>query len=321
MKKHFGLILTIIGVIVLLGAFGYLIFSESSKKNEPTPKERVTLQGTYTCLPHADTSGPTTLECAFGLKTDDGKNYALDFTLLESIQDIQTGERIEVAGPFTPADDLAQNDRLRIYDIAGLLHVTSVKHLAPHADSGEKTDNNKQIMAGGELSFVRPDDFGLAVNQDQLPANSYIPPCDQGFEYCLYYNGNAYEGTNFESAGIRINRRDDLATKEACLTTPPDGYTNLTPETHEYNNYATGVFQPIGDAAVGHYAEGALYRLALNNTCYEFETRIGTTQFANYEPGTIEEFTKADKAAMENKLHMLLQTVRRTTDEQTLLFQ
>src|SRR5258708_11997428 len=51
--------------------------------------------------------------------------------------------------------------------------------------------------------------------------------------------------------------------------------------------YTTSVFSPIGDAAAGHYASGALYRLYLqdSSTCYEFETRLGQTQFANYPAG------------------------------------
>jgi hypothetical protein len=46
-------------------------------KNIAGSDQAVTLNGTVVCLLHKNTDGPQTLECAIGLKTDDGKYYSL----------------------------------------------------------------------------------------------------------------------------------------------------------------------------------------------------------------------------------------------------
>src|SRR5581483_3797253 len=44
-----------------------------------------------------------------------------------------------------------------------------------------------QSISDGTFTIAFPStDFGLATNQQQLLVNSYIPPCNQGFNYCLY---------------------------------------------------------------------------------------------------------------------------------------
>jgi type II secretory pathway pseudopilin PulG len=62
------------------------------------------VQGTVVCLPHRDTGGPITMECAFGLKDDQGNYYALydpdpDYG---KIGDIFTGAYVQITGLFEP---------------------------------------------------------------------------------------------------------------------------------------------------------------------------------------------------------------------------
>jgi hypothetical protein len=152
-------------------------------------------------------------------------------------------------------------------------------------------------------------DFSLAIPKEQILARSYIPACDDNFDYCFYYNGNDYKGTNFESAGIRIKKRTDLVNETKCLTVPPLGYDNIQTKVVPQEGYSTSVFSPIGDAGMGHYAEGLLYRLFVKNTCYEFETRIGSSQFANYEPGTIKEFTVSDRQNVKDKISNFMESI------------
>lgn len=106
--------------------------------------------------------------------------------------------------------------------LAAIAMVLSLTFHAESSDSGLAP--NRHVVAGGELMFVRPADFGLALHRDQLLVRSVIPPCDEGFDYCLYHIGEEFAGTNFKSAGIRIERREDLETAAACLFTPPRGY-------------------------------------------------------------------------------------------------
>ncbi len=165
-------------------------------------------------------------------------------------------------------------------------------------------------------------DFGLAVNATQILAKSYIPPCDDKFMYCLYATSTAYAGTNFESAGLRIEKRTDLKTERLCLETPPSGFdSSKKPDMSTSTNvYSSSVFASVGDAGAGHYAQGSLYRLfyRASDSCYELETRIGETQFANYPAGSIKEFTEADRTTVMSSLSKVLQGITLQTGESRL---
>ncbi len=90
----------------------------------------VTLQGHFTCLPHKNTGGPVTMECAFGLETDDGKYYALDATAVSPspLADMTTGKQVSITGLLVPADQL-NTDQWQKYDIVGIMQVKTAKKL------------------------------------------------------------------------------------------------------------------------------------------------------------------------------------------------
>ncbi len=169
-------------------------------------------------------------------------------------------------------------------------------------------------ISDGTISFTLAPDFALATTSEQVTVRSYIPSCDQDFNYCLYYIGKDYQGTNFESAGIRIKKMS--ATTTADCFTPPQG--GLHTSTHQGADYTMTVFSPLSNGAAGHYATGALYRLAYKNACYEFEARIGETQFANYPPGAIQQFTQQDGVAMQAKLIAALARITLPSGEKPL---
>ena len=166
-------------------------------------------------------------------------------------------------------------------------------------------------ISDGTITFTIPAQFALAVSEQQILVRSYIPPCDPDFIYCLYYNGTAYQGMNFDSAGIRIERRTDLASSNACLTAPPTGYSSFTPTSTAAADYSIAEFTPIGNAGAGHFSVGTLYRLWYqgNDRCYEFETRIGQSQFSNYPSGTIQQFTAADQSGLQSQIQDFLDSI------------
>ena len=178
---------------------------------------------------------------------------------------------------------------------------------------------DKGISDGAMSIFYPIADFEMATSEQKMTVHSYIPPCDPDFNYCLYYTGTAYQGTNFESAGIRIDTRTDLTTQTACLTAPPTGYTNFVPTSTTAGDYSISEFTPIGNAGAGHFATGTLYRLAYNGVCYEFETRIGQSQFANYSSGTIQQFTVADQMNLQTEIIGILNGVTLASGE-TVVF-
>ena len=175
--------------------------------------------------------------------------------------------------------------------------------------TGNSSSEPTESMSDGTIKFSYGSKFGLATTQNQIPVNSYIPPCDAGFAYCLYYNQTNYAGTNFESAGVAITNRKDLTTKTACLNTEPDGYMDLKPEIREEDAYATSLFAPLGDAGAGHYATDRLYRISYGTTCYEIRQRIGETQFSNFPAGTKLEFTANDAQNMHEMLDTILESI------------
>ncbi|HZJ10386.1 MAG TPA: Gmad2 immunoglobulin-like domain-containing protein, partial [Trueperaceae bacterium] len=164
-------------------------------------------------------------------------------------------------------------------------------------------------LAGGDVSMSYPDGFGLAVNQDQLLVSSYIPVCDEGFDYCIYLASGAYEGTNFDGAGLRVQLRDDLDYEAACMLEQPDGYSGLEPALEGATDHATSMFAEVGEGAAGHFTNGALYRLYFADTCYEFESRVGQTQFANFEPGAVERFEESELAELQGSFAKVIRSV------------
>lgn len=126
--KHPIVLFTVFLVLLLIGTglFWYSTATAPSPLPSPTSFEpyRTTLTGTYLCLPHTDTSGPQTLECALGLQTDEGHYYALDFNLSSTTPpNIPTGSRVTGNGILTPIEHLSTS-HWRIYPLTGIFSVT-----------------------------------------------------------------------------------------------------------------------------------------------------------------------------------------------------
>lgn len=150
-KESRYVLIGIILVFLAVGAFVYTrrlshIPSDTPVPQTPIPSKNITVSGKITCLPHKDTSGPQTLECAFGLQDEDGRYYTLvdsrpgDQPLISS-----TGETVTVKGKFTPE----KNDR---YQSEGTLEVSEIIRAIP---AGWKTFSDP----GTGITFQYPPDF------------------------------------------------------------------------------------------------------------------------------------------------------------------
>lgn len=309
------IILLIVILLLILGGV-YLLLFVVSPNGQEQEVVNVTKTGEMVCLPRVDTQAPATLECALGIQVNDDTYYGLDMSGTDQNTTYDVGTEVSVEGGYTPYDALAANEKMRLYRIDGVIAVHSITPTNPAQTATE----NRQVLAGGDVAFLVPGDFGLATNPEQVLVESYIPPCAEGFSYCVYYNADMYTDTNFESAGMSVTERDDLTSTSTCLTTPPNGYDSFTASTSDAGVYQTSVFSPVSDAATGHVATGAVYRLAYKDTCYEFQTRLGTSQYANYEPGSITEFTPMDERVMEQKLQGVLDSVTFTKDGSPVQF-
>lgn len=98
-------------------------FTRITTDTVPTP---ITLTGVYTCLPKVDTGAPVTLECTFGLKTDDGY-YSLDMSgvMTDNYPALYGNETITVEGMLVPKEMLS-SDRYKTYDVIGVISVDKV---------------------------------------------------------------------------------------------------------------------------------------------------------------------------------------------------
>lgn len=106
-----------IAIMLLLAATAtamFALFKLASTDSYEGPVSVINITGTSVCLPHKD-SGPTALECAIGIKGDDGRYYALSGATPQT----DFGERVSVRGV------LASPEPNEKYSIAGTITVQS----------------------------------------------------------------------------------------------------------------------------------------------------------------------------------------------------
>ncbi len=130
-----NLIIALLVLIALgVGAAWALQHSMRHPASPGIPSEMMlsttTVTGQSACLPQKG-NGPSTMECAFGMKADDGTYYALDWSGTgASAFGLPMGRSYSVTGLFVPAEAL--NDaHWQTYDIAGVIKVASYKELVP----------------------------------------------------------------------------------------------------------------------------------------------------------------------------------------------
>ncbi len=142
---------------------------------DSTPRN-VTLSGTYGCLPHADTSGPQTMECAFGLQTDDGDWYAVNFGASENaMEQFQSGVHVRAEGNVVIKEALS-SDYWQKYDMKGIFTVTNVLETAPGAG------DTPQGAPGAKININAVCEGALAYMSfpDGASADAFVAECKEG---------------------------------------------------------------------------------------------------------------------------------------------
>jgi len=124
MKKAFTIIIAI-AIVLVAGFFALNAFIYAEKQGDgEVSRYRGTLSGEVVCLPHKDTTGPTTLECAMGMKTEAGEYYVLDLALMsQQSLPLDNGDRFTANGVITPME-LLSTDHWQKYDVVGIFSVT-----------------------------------------------------------------------------------------------------------------------------------------------------------------------------------------------------
>lgn len=156
-------------IIALLGYFAYMQMSSDSitaAPIDPTPQE-MTVTGTYTCLPHADTTGPQTDECAFGLKADDGTYYAVNFgQSADAMAQFRSGAHVTLDGFFVRKEALS-TDHWDKYQMEGIFTVTSRPDVAP-----AQGKLNMKVVCESALAYMS--------FPDGASADAFVEACIRG---------------------------------------------------------------------------------------------------------------------------------------------
>ncbi len=162
-QKHISIAIPIILLVIILGVFAvrYHVFAPATDTTPPSGQipaaGPVVLLGAMVCLPHINTEGPQTQECAFGLKDNNGIYYALHDSdpTYTTISAAPMNVPVEVTGTLT----LEKSDR---YQSVGIIDVVSIK----------KVDNDPVINKPGSVMIG----IGQSKTQDgvSITLNSIV---------------------------------------------------------------------------------------------------------------------------------------------------
>lgn len=159
-----GLVAVCLGIYMIFISFSGDSLSPESL--DPTP-QNVTLSGTYVCLPHLNTSGAQTTECAFGIKTDDGVYYAVNFgQSADAMTQFRGGAHITADG-FVVIKEALSTDQWQKYNMKGIFTITKMIDPAPI-----EAKININVVCEGALSYM--------TFTDSKAADTFVAECKEG---------------------------------------------------------------------------------------------------------------------------------------------
>jgi len=190
----------------------------------------------------------------------------------------------------------------------------------PAPDTGrlmapEEPGTSLYLDSEHDLVLKYPSEIVPLRDRAAMEGLGYIPVCDPDHALvCFPYDPPEYSDTNFESSAFAIHLRDDLGTEAECMASQPaeNAVGAVMLGGTVFSAFA------FGDAAMGHQLDGRNYRAWRAGDCYELATRLGTTTFENWEPGSIRKFTPADEAAVRAVLDGMLKSFRFQADLELL---
>lgn len=177
MTTQKSVLFALVAIIVVIA--GYLVLTQNTSDRalggnvlDATPKD-VTLSGTYTCLPHMDTSGPQTMECAFGLKTDDGDYYAVNFgASADAATQFQSNAHIRAEGNVVIKEALS-SDHWQKYNMKGIFTITNLLEVTPQQTTGAPSAKlNIDAVCDGALAYMTFPDGDAAAK--------FVAECKEG---------------------------------------------------------------------------------------------------------------------------------------------
>lgn len=110
---------------------------------------------------------------------------------------------------------------------------------------------------------------------------------------------------SFVAASFFVSEIQSAKTEELCLKGSPDWLVTSRKAATATINHVTFKTFEIGDNWTGHGQGGPAYRTFHNRTCYELGIQTVMSR-AEYDPGTVKEFTKKDWSEVERRLRQAL---------------
>ena len=174
--------------------------------------------------------------------------------------------------------------------------------------------NDKRFVSpDGVFRFLYPRAYILNTKEDANEVGvSYIPVCSDG-AVCVLSRRSASEGTNFQAASFQGREIQDATTEVACLKGPPADVPTYQLTKDDQKRVIGGVVfahGKTGEAGLGNYMSSDFYRVFHKRKCYELSVRIASSSFANFDPGTIKEFTGEDEKRVQSDLIAILDSFR-----------
>lgn len=138
-------------IIIALCAVGFYAYNKTqSRMALDASPQNVTMSGTYTCLPHKNTDGPQTMECAFGFKADNGDYYAVNFgASANAMNQFQSQQHITADG-FVVAKEALSTNQWDKYNMKGIFTITRIIEDSPQVSA----KLNINVVCESALSYM-----------------------------------------------------------------------------------------------------------------------------------------------------------------------
>lgn len=203
----------VLGILGLVGAFYALnnyIYQEKQGDGTVIEPYRASFSGTFVCLPHKDTTGPQTEECAFGIELPAGDYYALDTALMSQMPpEFSAGDYITASGTVTPIERLS-SDQWQKYDVAGIFSVTdSVRVQKParnYKDASYLIDGQQVTLQNGFSEVPAAPDSASKITTRYFGNEAYEDLNGDGREDVVFLltQNTGGSGTFFYAVGAVI---------------------------------------------------------------------------------------------------------------------
>ena len=183
------------------------------------------------------------------------------------------------------------------------------------AQHGKQPGSQRQTFVSPDgvfrFSYSRAYILNTKENANEVGV-SYISVCSDG-AVCVVSRRSASEGTNFQAASFQEREIHDATTEIACLKGPSEDVpTYKLPKNDQRRMIGGVVFTHgrSGEGGAGNHIGSDFYRVFHKRKCYELSTSIASSSFANFDPGTVKEFTREDERRVQSELIAILDSFR-----------